>query len=583
MKRKYYFLLLAVLGFGVILPLTAQDLEPRPVTIEGKTYTLFTQRLDKAPGFPSPVRAKEGVEVLVTSTKDGKFFLVPVTIGDRPGKWRQLHIDGDDFPALASAGLHSEGELERARTITGRSVSEVTALARPERLSTCGFLSYDEDIISVLKGDNRLVKKLGLTHPKMARTLLHTCNMLDTVWHTMNFLKRDRHHTFHPYFLYNGKKIFMDIHWTKGGQESIFDDEITGALSIHIHREFTPREEAFLKKKYAHLDKGKITLLMEKISSMHSAEMEPYYIMRYGFYEGHTDYRTDPIAIAFIYGLKTIEEIEAAFPGTLFQTLTEHFTRPTPGQQASRIDEFINKFDTRYWDIYRDKLAIIGEPALDPLIDTMNRNAKWFGERAAYTLGKFKSQKAIDALMSALKNKSFNTRLRRAAADALGNIGDPQAIETLKWMLENEGKWIRWGVVSALARIGSPDAMDTVIRALRQHGMTYLRDKHVYRALVASQSPKALKLFLTAFKDENWQTRYKAADALLEIGEPATEPLIAALKDQNSDVRRKAAWVLGKLKAQKAEAALAEVLNDSQWMVRTEANVALMRIKKRSK
>jgi len=55
--------------------------------------------------------------------------------------------------------------------------------------------------------------------------------------------------------------------------------------------------------------------------------MLPYYIMRYGFYEGHTDYRADPIAIAFIFGMRSLEEIEAAFEGRLYEVLTQHFTR----------------------------------------------------------------------------------------------------------------------------------------------------------------------------------------------------------------------------------------------------------------
>lgn len=33
------------------------------------------------------------------------------------------------------------------------------------------------------------------------------------------------------------------------------------------------------------------------------------------FYEGHTDYRSDPIAIAWIFGLRNIEQIEVAFDG----------------------------------------------------------------------------------------------------------------------------------------------------------------------------------------------------------------------------------------------------------------------------
>ena len=50
-------------------------------------------------------------------------------------------------------------------------------------------------------------------------------------------------------------------------------------------------------------------------------------IMRYGFYEGHTDYRADPIAVAWIFGLRSLEQIEATFEGNLYNILVQHFTR----------------------------------------------------------------------------------------------------------------------------------------------------------------------------------------------------------------------------------------------------------------
>jgi hypothetical protein len=61
--------------------------------------------------------------------------------------------------------------------------------------------------------------------------------------------------------------------------------------------------------------------LIKKLSDIHTAEMAPYYIMRYGFYEGHTDYRADPIAIAFIFGLRSLDEIESVFKGKLYKIL----------------------------------------------------------------------------------------------------------------------------------------------------------------------------------------------------------------------------------------------------------------------
>ena len=54
--------------------------------------------------------------------------------------------------------------------------------------------------------------------------------------------------------------------------------------------------------------------------------MAPYHIMRYGFYESHTDHRSDPIAIAYLFGLRDIHEIESVFQGELYEALTDHFT-----------------------------------------------------------------------------------------------------------------------------------------------------------------------------------------------------------------------------------------------------------------
>ena len=49
--------------------------------------------------------------------------------------------------------------------------------------------------------------------------------------------------------------------------------------------------------------------------------MVPYYIQRYGFYEGFTSYRAAPVAISFIFGLKSLEEIENIFGRNLHRVL----------------------------------------------------------------------------------------------------------------------------------------------------------------------------------------------------------------------------------------------------------------------
>ena len=85
-------------------------------------------------------------------------------------------------------------------------------------------------------------------------------------------------------------------------------------------------EKAFLSERYPDLPEEKMNKLIKKLSYIHTGEMVPFYIMRYGFYEGHAGYRADPVSISFIFGLKSLGEIEKAFEGALNETLTDHFT-----------------------------------------------------------------------------------------------------------------------------------------------------------------------------------------------------------------------------------------------------------------
>lgn len=298
-------------------------------------FGLFPQSYTKHPGLPSPWKAPDGREILVGRTGDGQFTLLPVTVeNDKPLDWqkprfnkgRQIDVDERDFPALAATGSHDNDELDRITTITGRSLHELNRLGRPNGLSSSGFFAADEDIISVLKGDNAMVRKLGLTHSQMARPLFHVWNAI-----LLEFQHGSRQGRV-PRFLrafspieYNGSRVVVKGEGTRGFQQSLFNDEIKGNATITISRDLTPGETEFLKDKYAHLSTQQKDELTARLSRIQTGEMEPYYVMRYGFYEGHTSWRVDPITIAFIFGLKSLDEIEAAFPDNLYEALTGHF------------------------------------------------------------------------------------------------------------------------------------------------------------------------------------------------------------------------------------------------------------------
>jgi hypothetical protein len=125
---------------------------------------------------------------------------------------------------------------------------------------------------------------------------------------------------------YNGRAVSVEAFDTKGGQRSIFDDGIMGAFHLRVRRDPNAAEMKLLKKNYGHLPQERFEEMIRLLTVINTGEMEPQYIMRYGFYEGHTDWRTDPITIAFIFGLLPLAEIDAALDGKLDQALTAHFT-----------------------------------------------------------------------------------------------------------------------------------------------------------------------------------------------------------------------------------------------------------------
>ena len=216
-------------------------------------YKIYPEANSKKPDLCSPFTSNVREDYVVAITKVKTFAIIPVTLSNEKGICKQLVVDTLDFPYLAKNGIHSETQLDQIKTITGWSLDTISHLGRPEGLSHSGFMAADEDILSVIKADNRIVKKLSLTHPELAKPLFHVLNMMD-----------------------------MDLS----------------------------------------LDRWN----MARLSFLNIGEMQPQYIMRYGFYEGHTFWRACPVAISYIFGFKSLEELDKIFKGDLFKIITTHHT-----------------------------------------------------------------------------------------------------------------------------------------------------------------------------------------------------------------------------------------------------------------
>ena len=160
--------------------------------------------------------------------------------------------------------------------------------------------------------------------------------------------------------------------------------------------------------------------------------------------------------------------------------------------------------------------------------------------------------------------------VRTAAAGALGQIGDPRAVEPLIAALKDEGESVRSSAARALGKIGDPRAVESLSAALKD------KKWHVRKPAAGALDRLAWKPDRGAAGAAYWAAKGEWGKCV-EIGAPAVEPLIAALKDE--DVRMRAVEALGKIGDPAAADTLRRALGDPEARVATAASKALKKLR----
>lgn len=224
-------------------------------------------------------------------------------------------------------------------------------------------------------------------------------------------------------------------------------------------------------------------------------------------------------------------------------------------------------------------LGELGDPAAAaPLIQAVD--LRYGGERIAEThlanqriaeaLGKLRARAAVPVLLKLTKSPDGFTQV--AAVDALGDVGDPAAVDTLIAIATSDDAepFTSKKALLALGKIGDARAVPAVVRMLfrERRGVTFFPE---------------------------------AAVAASVIGAPAVDPLLAVLEGRDRELsswahsagvvdgalRAKAAQVLGDLGDARAAPALVKTLGwtdryaDVQMLVRVYAGESLGRLRAR--
>jgi len=217
-------------------------------------------------------------------------------------------------------------------------------------------------------------------------------------------------------------------------------------------------------------------------------------------------------------------------------------------------------------------LKIIGNIAIEPLIQLLNNpdpDVRW---RAASILADIRDRRAVGQLIAALEDT--DERVANSAAIALGEIGDEAAVNPLIRAFKTGNVDLRKYSITALGKLRSEYSFSAIIAASE--------DKHAEVRLSAIQAmgsigdARMLPVLFSFFRDPDPVFRLQTVRALGSYPQDrTTELFILALNDPDAEIRREAADVLGKRRAGAAVQPLTALFEDQDTGVRLSAAAAL--------
>ena len=182
---------------------------------------------------------------------------------------------------------------------------------------------------------------------------------------------------------------------------------------------------------------------------------------------------------------------------------------------------------------------------------------------------------ATDALIGALKDT--DPVVRGYAATALGEIGDPRAKEALLAALRTEDASVV-NMATSLYNLGSTEVVEILIGKLRDPNPN--NRLYAIYALGKISDPEMVRPLIEVLDSE--EIGWLAAKALVNVGQPALQPLLESLFSENRNVRLYATYALGEIRDPKAARGVLRLLQDPDPLVLDTAAEALIAIGERS-
>ncbi|MFB6122826.1 MAG: HEAT repeat domain-containing protein [Haloferacaceae archaeon] len=212
------------------------------------------------------------------------------------------------------------------------------------------------------------------------------------------------------------------------------------------------------------------------------------------------------------------------------------------------------------------------EDAVPALVESLTDPDPRVRERVARACGKLGDPRAVDALRERVDGDE--RRVRQAAADALAAIGSKRALAALLDRVEDDSPEVRYVAASALGDYGGPKPIDALVETLGDE------NDAVRRAAVYS----IVELLSNAPAERSHEIRQTVVDRLGETaGGSVVESLVELVEEgRQTAQRRNAAWLLGRTVGEthrsRAVDALVSALGDDDEMTAQFAATSLVTI-----
>jgi HEAT repeat protein len=247
--------------------------------------------------------------------------------------------------------------------------------------------------------------------------------------------------------------------------------------------------------------------------------------------DDETKKKVDSLFVLSCGGLEKYRDLQQPAESTLIAM----------GEEA--VSHLLGRLNTQSarekWTLIRI-LGKIGEPAVMPLVDSLDSKDKEVTKLSVRILGDIKDSRAVRPLVALLTRKDYN--IRSDACESLGKTADTSAFTDVSLRMEDSVEVVRKSAAVALGRMND------------QRGIPYL---------------------VKGMSDSHFSVRMSSANSLVAIGQPAVASLLPLLDNAGEPTMNLAIESLGRLKTKEALPLLVNKLGADSWSTRAFAVEAL--------